>query len=51
MADDPITYKAAGFTDRAFLHYVKELDGSIDTVIGVPVRILEKFLEKLGYYK
>jgi len=50
MANDPITYRAAAFTDRAFLHYVKELDGSIDTVIGVPVRILEEFLEKLGYF-
>ena len=51
IADDPTTYKAAAFTDRAFLHYVRELDGSIDTVIGVPVRILEDFLVKLGYSK
>ena len=51
MANDPTTYKAAAFTDRAFLHYIKSLEGSIDTVIGVPVRILEEFLEKLGYFE
>ena len=50
IAEDPMTYKAAAFSDRSFLHYVKKLEGSIDTVIGVPVRILENFLEKLGYY-
>jgi len=51
IADDPMTYKAAAFSDRSFLHYVKNLEGSIDTVIGVPVRILEEFLEELGYYE
>ncbi len=51
IADNPMTYKAAAFSDRSFLHYVKSLEGSIDTVIGVPVRILEEFLEKFGYYK
>lgn len=51
VANDKMTYRGAGFTNRAFLHYVRELDGSIDTVMGVPVRILEEFLEKLGYYK
>lgn len=51
MAADPMTYKGAGFVDRAFLHYAKSTKGAIDTVVGVPVRILENFLEKLGYYK
>lgn len=51
IAGDPMTYKAAAFSDRSFLHYVKSLKGSIDTVMGVPVRILENFLEKLGYYE
>ncbi len=51
IANDPSTYKAAAFNDRSFLHYVKSLHGSIDTVIGVPVRILEEFLEELGYYR
>ncbi|OGI73115.1 hypothetical protein A3D42_02220 [Candidatus Nomurabacteria bacterium RIFCSPHIGHO2_02_FULL_41_18] len=51
MADDPMTYKGAGFVGRAFFHYAKSTKGAIDTVIGVPVRILEDFLEKLGYYK
>ena len=50
IAKDPMTYKAAAFSDRSFLHYVKKLEGSIDTVMGVPVRILEDFLEKLGYF-
>ena len=50
IVGDPMTYKAAGFIDRAFLHYVKELDGSIDTVIGVPIRIMEEFLEEFGYF-
>ncbi len=51
MADDPTTYKGAGFVDRSFFHYAKSLKGHIDTVQGVPVRILEDFLEKLGYFK
>jgi septum formation protein len=51
IADNPMTYKAAAFSDRSFLHYVKNLEGSIDNVMGVPVRILEEFLEKLGYFK
>ena len=51
IAEDPLTYKVAGFGDRAFRHYVKKLEGSIDTVIGVPIRILEIFLEELGYFK
>jgi septum formation protein len=51
IANDPLTYKAAAFGDRSFLHYVKSLEGSIDTVIGVPVRIMEEFLKKLGYYE
>lgn len=51
IANDSMTYKAAAFSDRSFLHYVKTLNGSIDTVIGVPVRILENFLEELGYYE
>ncbi|MEI7709363.1 MAG: Maf family protein [bacterium] len=51
IVDDPMTYKSSGFHDRSSFHYIKRLDGSIDTVIGVPVRILEEFLEKLGYYK
>lgn len=51
IANDPKTYKAAAFNDRSFFHYVKTLEGSIDTVIGVPVRILENFLEELGYYE
>ena len=51
IADNPMTYKAAGFSDRSFLHYTKSLKGSIDTVIGFPIRILEDFLEELGYYK
>jgi septum formation protein len=48
---DPMTYKAAGFTTRSFFHYTKSLEGSIDTVLGVPVRILEKFLEELVYFE
>ena len=51
MANDPMTYKGAGFVDRAFLHYAKSTKGAIDTVVGVPVRILEDFLEELGYYR
>ena len=51
IAEDPMTYKAAAFSDRSFLHYVKKLEGSVDTVIGVPVRILENFLEEFGYFK
>lgn len=51
IVNDPLTYKAAAFSDRSFLHYVEKLNGSIDTVIGVPVRILEEFLEELGYFK
>ncbi len=51
MALDPITYKGAGFVDRAFFHYAKKLEGHIDTVQGVPVRIMEEFLEELGYYE
>lgn len=51
IADDPITYKGAGFTDRSFLNYSKSINGSINTVRGIPVRILENFLEKLGYFK
>lgn len=51
IASDPRTYKAAGFFDRSSFHYTKRIDGSIDTMIGLPVRILEEFLEKLGYYK
>ncbi len=51
MANDPITYKGAGFVDRAFLHYAKSTKGAIDTVVGVPVRILENFLEELGYFE
>lgn len=51
IANNPQTYKAAAFNDRSFFHYVKIMEGSIDTVIGVPVRILEEFLEKLGYYR
>ena len=50
MSENPITYKGAGFTDRSFLHYAKSTKGAIDTVQGIPVRILENFLEKLGYY-
>ena len=51
MANDPMTYKGAGFTHRSFFHYAKKLEGHIDTVRGVPVRILEDFLEELGYFK
>ncbi len=51
MANDPMIYKAAGFNDRSFFHYIKGLEGSIDTVIGVPVRILEDFLGQLGYFE
>ncbi|HTE48726.1 MAG TPA: Maf family protein [Candidatus Paceibacterota bacterium] len=51
LADEPSTYKAAAFNDRSFFHYVKSLEGSIDTVIGVPVRILEDFLQELGYFE
>ncbi len=51
MADNPMTYKGAGFIDRSFFHYTKNLRGSIDTVIGIPVRILEDFLEELGYFE
>ncbi len=51
MANDPITYKGAGFVPRAFLHYTKKVEGHIDTVMGIPVRLLEKFLEELGYFK
>lgn len=51
IAADPITYKSAGFSNRSFLHYMEKLEGSIDTVIGLPLRILEKYLEELGYYK
>lgn len=51
IVKDPMTYKAAAFSHRSFLHYVKSLEGSIDTTLGVPVRILENFLEKLGYYQ
>ncbi len=51
MANDPITYKGAGFVDRAYLHYAKSTDGAVGTVRGLPIRILEEFLEKLGYYK
>ena len=51
MANDPMTYKGAGFVRRSFFHYIKNLRGSIDTVLGVPVKILENFLEELGYYK
>jgi septum formation protein len=50
LADDPMSYKGAGFIDRAFLHYTKKVDGHIDTVMGVPVRILEEFLEKFHYF-
>ena len=51
MANDQMTYKGAGFTHRSFFHYAKKLEGHIDTVRGIPVRILEEFLEKLGYFK
>lgn len=51
MAENPTTYKGAGFIDRAFFHYAKNLNGSVSTVQGVPLRILEEFLEKLGYFK
>ena len=51
IANDPMTYKAAGFPNRSFLHYTKSLKGSMDTVLGFPVRILEEFLEKFGYYR
>ncbi len=51
IAEDPMTYRAAGFTDRSFLHYTKKVEGSIDTIVGVPLRILEQFLEELGYYE
>ena len=51
MANHPMTYKGAGFVGRAYLHYAKSTKGAIDTVVGLPVRILEEFLEKLGYYK
>lgn len=51
MAEDSITYKGAGFTARAFFHYAKSLNGSVSTVQGMPVRILEEFLEELGYFK
>ncbi|MES2023804.1 MAG: Maf family protein [Patescibacteria group bacterium] len=51
MADNSITYTAAGFHSRAFLHYAKKVEGSIDTVVGVPLRILENFLEELGYFE
>lgn len=50
IASDPMTYKAAAFSDRSYLHYTKSLEGYIDTVIGIPVRIVEDFLEELGYY-
>jgi septum formation protein len=50
MTKDPMTYKGAGFIDRAFFHYIKNLEGPIDTVIGLPIRILEKHLEEFGYY-
>ena len=40
-----------GFIDMSFFHYAKRLDGHIDTVRGIPVRILEDFLEELGYFK
>jgi septum formation protein len=51
MANNPITYKGAGFISRAFFNYAKSLKGSVNTVGGVPVKILEEFLEKLGYFK
>ncbi len=51
MAEDPMTYKGAGFTSRAFFNYAKSLKGSVNTVGGVPLKILEEFLEKLGYFK
>jgi septum formation protein len=51
MVDDPKTYTMAAFPDRSFLSYVKKLDGSVDTVLGLPIRILENFLEELGYYE
>lgn len=51
LADNPMSYKGAGFIDRAFLHYSKRIDGHIDTVKGLPVRLMEKFLEEFGYFK
>ncbi len=51
IADNPITYKGAGFTAQAFFHYAKTINGSVSTIQGMPIRILEEFLEKLGYYK
>ncbi len=50
MADDPVTYKGAGFISRAFFNYAKRLDGHINTVRGVPIKILEDFLEEFGYF-
>lgn len=51
IVNDPMTYKAAAFSDRSYRHYTKSFEGSIDTIIGLPIRILEEFLEKLGYFK
>ena len=51
IAEDPMTYKGAGFIDRAFFHYTKEIKGAISTVLGIPLSTLEKLLEKLGYFK
>ncbi len=51
IARNPLTYKAAAFNSRSFFHYAKNVKGSIDSVLGAPVRILEEFLEKLGYYR
>lgn len=51
MASDPMTYKGAGFVSRAFFNYATSLKGTINTVRGVPLKILEEFLEELGYFK
>lgn len=51
IADNPVTYKGAGFTAQAFFHYAKSINGSVSTIQGMPIRIVEGFLEKLRYYK
>ncbi len=51
MADNPMTYKGAGFIDRAFYNYTRSFKGTVNTVRGIPIQILEKFLKEFEYFK